>query len=322
MTKANSNRAKFSGTCQLCGHFQKLPNDRLSLHGYTVRWNCFVGDCPGSRGLPFEVSIDLIEGAIARQISYAKELRANAPKVRASRDPKNVSVRVYASDVRRVDDGKRAPGLFGDESSAKIVGDLAKTEAGIDFRFTRNGTEYRYAMNVYGSVNLDDFVAELRGKQADALLAQAKNCDEYVAWQRGRIAGWKAQPEKLVPVDAADYAPTLHAIGSYWTKREGRPIALCVSSIRSAGYKTTTTERAKVTCAACLKRLAAADVAAIESTKANELIAEMIAKHGERVTIQFSDANEKAIKELRYNRKEIDKGVRKLATDRLERGIK
>ena len=326
-TKERSNKATHSGTCQICGHFQKLPNGRLSLHGYTVQWNCFVGDCTGSRYLPFEVSIDQIQAAIRSAIKQAEGLRANAPSVRADRSPKGVEMTVWASDLR-TSDGKRVPaysGIFGPKSSNMTVrGDLAKVGEKIEFRFTRGGVEYVYTMgtsqNVFPSTTVDSIVAKVNAREAEHMLAIAKQCDEYVAWQRKRIANWKPTPEKLVPV--VDEAPTVHAIGEYWTKRSGRPIALCVSSIRAAGYKPTTTERANVTCKACLKRLAADEAAEIEATKANALIAEMVAKYGQSTTEQFSDANGKAIKEIRYNRKELDKGVRKLATDRLERGIR
>lgn len=321
---ANRNRAKFSGTCQLCGHFQKLPNDRLSLHGYEVRWNCFVGDCPGSRGLPFEKSIDLIEAAIARAKKVAAELRADAPVVRANRDPKGVEMTVYRMDARRVSDGAPMPQGRYDGSSFQTRGTLAKTASGFSFTFTR-GDEYVVELGItkgyYPGDKLEPVVEKFRAREADALVSLAKSHEEYAAWQTKRIAGWVPHPEKLVPVDEADYAPTLHAVNEYWTKKSGRTTALC-SSTRSSGYKQTTTDRSKVNCKACLKALVAADAAAIESTKANELVAEMVAKYGPTTTTAFSDANGRAIKELRYNRKELDKGVRKLATDRLERGIK
>jgi len=53
-------KSTHSGACQLCGHTQKLPGERLSLHGYSVKWNCFTGTCPGSRELPYELSCDLL----------------------------------------------------------------------------------------------------------------------------------------------------------------------------------------------------------------------------------------------------------------------
>ena len=323
-TKQRSNKATHSGHCQLCGHFQKLPNGRLSLHGYEVRWHAFVGDCPGSRYLPFEVSIDQIEAAIERSIEAAKRLREHEPQVRADRNPKGVAMTVYASDCRNVSTWERLNSYAFDSRSSSVSarGDLTKVGEKIEFRFTRGGVEYVYEMGFSQGVNktttVESIVAKLSAREADEMLRNAKNHDEYVAWQRGRIAGWKPHPEKLVAVEAD--APMLHAIGAYWTKREGRPIALCVSSIRAAGHKPTTTERANVTCKACLKRLAADDAAEVESTKANALIAEMVAKYGASATEMFSDANKQAIRELRYQRKELDKGVRKLATDRLERG--
>lgn len=55
-------KATHQGTCQVCGAAQKLPNDLLSLHGYTVEHSFFEGVCKGAKNLPFELNKDLIEG--------------------------------------------------------------------------------------------------------------------------------------------------------------------------------------------------------------------------------------------------------------------
>ncbi len=54
------------GECQLCGRVQLLPNDRLSIHGYTVKWNMFHGDCRGSREKPYELSCDELKLSLPR----------------------------------------------------------------------------------------------------------------------------------------------------------------------------------------------------------------------------------------------------------------
>jgi len=49
------------GTCQACMRQQKAPGGVLAKHGYVVaKYGFFVGTCPGSGQLPFEVSCDYI----------------------------------------------------------------------------------------------------------------------------------------------------------------------------------------------------------------------------------------------------------------------
>lgn len=149
---------------------------------------------------------------------------------------------------------------------------------------------------------------------------EARHADQSASEIEKRVAEWKAQNPVAVKVEVG---PTIHAVNAYWLERKGRTVALCSPGYaRSTSYKQTSSDRSQVSCKACLKSLAAIDADAVVSQKADALIAEMVAKHGEGVKVQFSDAAEKAIKEIRYNRKEIAKDVRKRATDRLERGVR
>lgn len=146
---------------------------------------------------------------------------------------------------------------------------------------------------------------------------QAKYADSDAATIEKAVAEWKAFEPRAVEVECG---PTLHAVNAYWSKKTGREQALCGSGgMRGYVYKPTTADESKVTCRACLKAIAARAADAEISKKADALIAEMVSKYGESTTKQFSDANKKAIKEIRYDRKEIDKEIRKRATDRLER---
>lgn len=161
-------------------------------------------------------------------------------------------------------------------------------------------------------------------RKLDALIhgyeSDAKYADSTAGDIERAVAIWTEKAPRKVEVQAG---PTVHAVNAYWLERKGRTVALCSSgSFRSTGYKQTSPDRSKVSCKACLKSLAAIDADAVVSQRANALIAEMVAKHGESVKVQFSDAAEKAIKEIRYSRKEIEKDIRKRATDRLERGVK
>ncbi len=83
----NKNKATHEGHCQLCGHLQKLPCGTLARHGYQVRWNCFVGICPGSLGRPYETSKDLIEAAIVQTDNQIRNLQAEIAKTLANQGP-------------------------------------------------------------------------------------------------------------------------------------------------------------------------------------------------------------------------------------------
>ena len=76
----SKSRASYSGSCQSCGAGQKLPDGRLSLHGYSVQWGFFNGICPGSRGLPYEQSYDLIQRYVdsaKRQLTATEAFRTS-----------------------------------------------------------------------------------------------------------------------------------------------------------------------------------------------------------------------------------------------------
>jgi hypothetical protein len=84
------------GTCQICGSVQKLPNDRLAKHGYTVEYGWgFNGVCNGSGKLPFETSKEYAEETLScaktrlenlvaptEQLDYQTEWRSeNSPSL-------------------------------------------------------------------------------------------------------------------------------------------------------------------------------------------------------------------------------------------------
>ena len=321
----SSYAATHSGECQLCGHIQKLPGGGLlSLHGYEVRWNSFQGTCPGSRNLPYEQSCDLLAGEVKRQQATVVRLAAWANEIASG---KNVFVIEHAP----------SPKGYG-YANVSIERELTPSEYEIIATKYSGWTSFKLVWTTIerGNLKAKQRVIDAHDvRSADALIAYANsakiasinaNIDsrkQYIQWLKARITNWKLRDlTALAPEEIGTKATTLHAVNGYWSKREGRDIALCVSSIRAAGYKVTTKDNAKVTCKACLKALAAQDAQAVLVQKRDALIAEMVAKFGEQVKVQFSDANEQAVKHIRYHRKDIDKDVRKAACERLERGVR
>jgi hypothetical protein len=69
-------KATHSGECQICGKRQKLPNGLLSNHGYSVKWNMFLGICPGAIVLPYELSCDAIKENLVHVQSRIDNLEA------------------------------------------------------------------------------------------------------------------------------------------------------------------------------------------------------------------------------------------------------
>jgi hypothetical protein len=77
-------KSTHSGTCQLCGRLHKLPGNRAAKHGYSVQWSQFIGTCPGSDELPYELSCDLIVARIPAVLENVARLERMAAGIRAT----------------------------------------------------------------------------------------------------------------------------------------------------------------------------------------------------------------------------------------------
>jgi hypothetical protein len=174
-------KATHTGTCQLCGRAQKLPNGRLSLHGYEVKWSQFVGDCNGSRALPYELSRDLIDAAIASAQREALALRADA------------DVQAARTDVVWVQHYVKATWQARKSSQRWIPIDIANVD------IKARAYEYEGKRHQVGrySANLQ---AECNEARAHSLRTRAAGLEEYAAWLIERNKNWQARPEKLVAV--------------------------------------------------------------------------------------------------------------------------
>lgn len=178
MSKA---KATHQGTCQACGALQKLPNGRLSTHGYTKRWGFFQGICQGTNELPFELSKDLIESCIVRANKQIADTEAEIARLLAPTEGPTAYVQTYFNGIHswttetiqkdgtrfffeRNRDGKR-------EYPLNYSGEYPKTVA-----------EFCTLSNARRAKDHQNIVRELRG---------------YVSWQQKRIQDWKPSPEAL-----------------------------------------------------------------------------------------------------------------------------
>jgi DNA-binding protein YbaB len=188
-------KATHSGTCQVCGALQKLPNGKLSKHGYTTRWGFFEGVCWGADHEPFELSKDLIEEAIERATQGAKNNRAEAKKRERMTDPNDVWHDVYLNCERVTKHGrvsmvgrKFKSGTHGDEVAFIYQ----------DRHFVRR--EDFTVLHDWRMRTVEDAVKQMNAERAGYLRHVAEQQDEYVKWQQQRIKDWKPHPEQLKPV--------------------------------------------------------------------------------------------------------------------------
>lgn len=192
-----SRKATHTGHCQLCGRMQKLPGDRLSLHGYTVEWNFFSGTCSGSSHQPYEMSCDLIvaripdmEASVVAQDAVIAELTANPLPV------DKMMVHIYDSPTWGEKGGYRWI-----ETSIRDNGDYLAPLGRRD-RQNPNYVQQADAPEgfkwVRGSVYSGDARSHYTGLWIAELNRRAAQSRQYLAWLRERAANWTAQPLTLI----------------------------------------------------------------------------------------------------------------------------
>lgn len=188
-------KATHTGTCQVCGAEQKLPGGTLSLHGYTVRWGFFSGTCRGAGHLPFELSKDLIESAIANAQAIAAGLRQGADALDADTTPAAVWVHEYR------------PATWENRTSAHVWRLIPLAELDVrtygtertyyELRYVNSATKRTERVgDMEASVNEAAHKANTR--RATAMRREAADADQYVTWQQGRIADWQPQALKAI----------------------------------------------------------------------------------------------------------------------------
>lgn len=181
--------ARFVGCCQLCGHEQKLPGDVLAAHGYTVRWGFFSGTCMGSGHLPFELSKDLIENAIAGALLQAEGLEKEAADLqKPATDPK-ATCRVHRTQQQSKHGEK--PGY------AWIKGQIESRPPRHGMQYVvidDNGQEFYVHKGDYTATTALDAATYNNGLYSHSLMIRATQLREYAAWQSERVKNWMPQP--------------------------------------------------------------------------------------------------------------------------------
>lgn len=171
------------GECQLCGHVQKLPGERLAKHGYTKRWGFFSGQCPGSHREPYEISCALIEARIpeierqlAQTIEASREVRADREIVRFEQRVRNHNRGTFSYVERS------ASVAHCSFASGEFLAPVGEETVRID------SYQLGYARDVEAAV------AYLNGRAADRLDRTVAQLAQYLAWCRERVGSWKLKP--------------------------------------------------------------------------------------------------------------------------------
>lgn len=189
-------KATHIGSCQACGNVQKLPQGRLSLHGYDVRWHFFNGVCRGAKELPYEQSFDLIEKFIGDAQEHKVCLETEIFKLQQPAIEPKGWVHEYRKGNHYVAGGYvwRQVEILQETKQFNDGTGSYNVEHYLDHEGKQHRIDRGYHLTVLqiaDLMNADYIKLWLTPKVAE--LAR------YIAWQQERIREWKLTELKPVP---------------------------------------------------------------------------------------------------------------------------
>lgn len=174
-------KATHSGTCQICGSFQKLPNGVLSKHGYTVQWGFFSGVCSGAAGKPFEKSTDLIEAAV-RNVEL--QIAATNEEIETLKtETENVWLNVYETS-RYSKAAYRWVNVNVSELTVKEYDNFTQ------YFYQNENMPRQDRLGNYGTNTLEEVVKFENARYINHLQRRVKEMQTYVDWQTERVNNW------------------------------------------------------------------------------------------------------------------------------------
>jgi hypothetical protein len=196
-------KATHTGHCQVCGAEQKLPNSNLSTHGYTVQWGFFNGICTGTKHLPFEQDISLVQGAIDHALEIKAGIEAQIVKYTNSTETSAWFHNYKVIDPRRGRKGyvwEYLPVIFETrhypaEGSLKEFWAHDYGHAGETVQSQRIGAGITYTAEFPMAASVEERNGHYR---FGVLEPQLKQITRYIKWQQDRIRNWK--PSELKPI--------------------------------------------------------------------------------------------------------------------------
>jgi len=211
-------KANFSGHCQACGRLQKLPNDRLSKHGYNVEHGFFSGTCEGSGALPFEKSCGLIEQFISRSKGYLLGIETTQAALRVpATEPKawmrvrydNPKGRLYRSvykwelvqlavEFKPFQDQNEVATGKADQVRGYLVYTYTDSLGNVHGNHLGRNREDVSGVNLYDEAAKGKTHNEIllltatrfNEKYANWMEHEAKSLRDYIAWQTKRVNTW------------------------------------------------------------------------------------------------------------------------------------
>ena len=199
-------KATHSGHCQACGRLQKLPNGKLSKHGYNITHGFFSGVCAGASHLPYEQSCDLIKTFIESAERDLQRVLDTQARLRARATEPKAWVRVYVKAdwsrrsgyewrERAVTHETSANGHFKNFYYAATENADGAERNSLNRRI--NGPEGYWK----SGTDILDACTYANAKYADWMDFEVVSLRRYIVWQQERVAAWKLLP--LTPVAAA-----------------------------------------------------------------------------------------------------------------------
>lgn len=205
------NKATHTGHCQVCGAQQKLPGSMLSIHGYTVEFSFFNGICAGTKHLPFEQDISLIEDAIKRARVIKADIEARIVRYTNSTET-SAWFHVYEPTTNRR--GYKVSQYFWRYLPIYFETKHYPAEAsgsGKDFWGHKYGHSEEQAKSISsrqdgGITYTAEFpmakVVEDRNSMYRQMVLEVEltHVTNYIKWQRQRILNWKPTETQLIEV--------------------------------------------------------------------------------------------------------------------------
>jgi hypothetical protein len=207
--------ATHSGHCQACNSLQKLPNGKLSLHGYTVGHGFFSGICPGSKELPYEKSHALIKTFMQNAERHLGDVQTLQAMYRKPAESTTCWVHPYiAANWRGFRGGHvwmKAEIRADDSAWTGVNEKYLECDHATEIVFTNShpmadDMRRRCVLERYVKKSKLDLLAiatKQNSAYADFLESEVKSLQRYIAWQRMRISAW-VPDAPLLPVTAKD----------------------------------------------------------------------------------------------------------------------
>lgn len=238
-----------TGHCQLCDRSQavNVKTGLIAKHGYAVEWSQFIGVCPGSDYLPYEVSTDRIPSAIESQTAQMERLAKQLREVKAfaKSDPyfgyATCSMRPANDRFGKSIESTRAghysdeAGKYSDGSPRNIVVFTPAKPFDMGPKLTAPATLRTNAergvpgLDYYSHTTALEAATSWRNREHAQLAGTHTRHAKYREWLTERVASWKKR--ELTPVVAKVEAKR----GVQFTY-QGRVYTIVEENCRSNGY--------------------------------------------------------------------------------------